>query len=222
MVVISQDSLNPMSLLPINVLKKLENRENFVYFGATYFTRYIPISWIIGIGGGMFVLRPHVHRKITNWAKGNIIKYKELKSTRLNRLKIKINEKIISPIPNMVINYINNHNKKNRGNKITLEQLDNIIRFMVGWNIAIFINESFIMTPFYCLFAYFFFETFKEKCAQWNYCYGESNTRGKLKSMIEEDVVNAPIVSDILETFSEMIKNELTRREIENIQKFEN
>ena len=47
------------------------------------------------LGGGMYVLRPQVHRKITNWAKGNINQYKKLKSTRLNKLKIKINEKII-------------------------------------------------------------------------------------------------------------------------------
>ena len=194
----------------------------------------------------MYVLRPHVHRKITNWAKGNITQYQKLKRTRLNKLKIKINEKIIrlfilvhfrpisghepykkitklfSPIPNRIIHYINNHNKKNPGNKITVEQLDSILRFMVGWNIAIFINESFIMTPFYCVFAYFFFETLKEKCQHWNNCYGESNTRGKLKSMIEEDVVNAPVVSDVLETCSEIIKNELARREFEEIQKFGN
>ena len=86
---------------------------------------------------------------------------------------------------------------------------------MVGWNIAVFINESFLLTPFYCVFAYFFFESFKEKCEYWNYCYGESNTRGKLKSMIEEDVVNAPLVSHVLETFSQIIKNELERREFE-------
>ena len=47
-------------------------------------------------GGGLFVLRPEVNRKITNWAKGNINKYKDLKNTRWNRLKIKINEKIIT------------------------------------------------------------------------------------------------------------------------------
>ena len=117
---------------------------------------------------------------------------------------------------------INNHNKKNPGNKINAGQLDSIIRFMVGWNIAIFINESFILTPFYCVFAYFFFESFKEKCEHWNYCYGESNTRGKLKSMIEEDVVNAPLVSDVLKIFSGIIENELERREFEGTQKFEN
>ena len=122
---------------------------------------------------------------------------------------------LFSPLPNRVLHIINNHNKKNPGTKITKEQLESVLRFMVGWNIATFINESFILTPFYCVFAYFFFEAFKEKCAQWNYCYGESNTRGRLKSLIEEDVVNFPVVSDILETFSAIIKNELTRRELE-------
>ena len=33
--------------------------------------------------------------------------------------------------------------------------------------------------------------------------------------MIEEDVVNAPLVSHVLETFSQIIKNELERREFE-------
>lgn len=40
--------------------------------------------------------------------------------------------------------------------------------------------------------------------------------------MIEEDVVNFPVVSDILEKVSEIIKNELARREFEEIQKFGN
>jgi len=170
----------------------------------------------------MYVLRPRVHRKITNWAKGNITKYQKLKRTRWNKLKIKINEKIISPLPNRVLHIINNHNKKNPGNKITKQQLESTLRFLVGWNIAIFINESFILTPFYCVFAYFFFETLKEKCQHWNYCYGESKFSGRLKSMIEEDVVNFPVVSDILEKVSEIIKNELARREFEEIQKFGN
>ena len=130
--------------------------------------------------------------------------------------------KLFSPLPNRIIHFINNHNKKNPGNKISVEQLDSIIRFLVGWNIAIFINESFILTPFYCVFAYFFFETFKEMCQHWNYCYGESCFRGKLKSMIEEDVVNAPLISDVLEGCSEIIKNELARREFEEIEKFGN
>ena len=201
---------------------------------------------LVFLGGGMYVLRPRVHRKITNWAKGNITKYQKLKRTRWNKLKIKINEKIIrwlildhfrqisgrepytkitklfSPLPNRVLHIINNHNKKNPGNKITKQQLESTLRFLVGWNIAIFINESFILTPFYCVFAYFFFETLKEKCQHWNYCYGESKFSGRLKSMIEEDVVNFPVVSDILEKVSEIIKNELARREFEEIQKFGN
>ena len=40
--------------------------------------------------------------------------------------------------------------------------------------------------------------------------------------MIEEDVVNAPLVSNVLEIFSGIIKNELERREFEGTQKFEN
>ena len=36
--------------------------------------------------------------------------------------------------------------------------------------------------------------------------------------MIEEDVVNAPLVSNVLEIFSGIIKNELERREFEEIQ----
>ena len=117
---------------------------------------------------------------------------------------------------------INQHNKREGSTKITKESLEDTMRFMVGWNIAIFINESFLLTPFYFFFAYIFFETFKEKCSQWNYCYGESNTLGKLKSMVEDDVVNLPGVSDILETISEVIKNEIQRRELETVQKFEN
>ena len=31
------------------------------------------------LGGGVYVLRPHVHKKITNWAKGNIDQYKKLR-----------------------------------------------------------------------------------------------------------------------------------------------
>ena len=116
-------------------------------------------------------------------------------------------------MPQRLIHYINQRNKQNPGNQITAEQLEGVMRFLVGWNIAIFINESFLLTPFYCVFAFFFFESFKEKCSHWNYCYGESNTRGRMKSLIEDDLVNFPVVSDVLGSMSGIIKNELERRE---------
>ena len=40
------------------------------------------------LGGGVYVLRPHVHKKITNWAKGNIDECKKLQR-KLRRSKIK-------------------------------------------------------------------------------------------------------------------------------------